>query len=558
MANSLLTGISGLRGHQKMLEVIGNNLANLNTTAFKSSRTIFSDLMYELQRGSTSAATGILGSVNALQIGTGSRVSLVDMNFSQGNLESTGQELDVAIDGGGFFVAMSADKTYFTRSGAFSLDEGGYLVDASTGNLIKRFGTLGEPDGVNPTFQTPGDDRMLVPIGTSIPGKISTEVSVSGNFASTSTGNVNQTLRTSIALRVGGAPADANTLLNNLDINELDYGTTTGERIVFGGSQSNGAAPVNTSMNVDGTTTVGQLLTALNAAYADTTFQIDSSGYITAVADVEGPSSLEVTLTDGPSNVGRSKFSDAAFVQTAEGKYADVFYRALEVFDERGVGHNLNLKFTKQDDNLSWNMEALIDPAEGMVLDGVVEGIRFNNDGSFQQVSGTGLGDIDITIQFNTVPSPQTMAMNFGSPGSFEGLTEIGSKSALSAISDGYEPGELASVQVDSDGTVFGLSSNGLMIPLGQLAIASFRNSDGLISVGNNYYEASLASGGAEIGSGLSGDRGAIRAGQLEGSNVDLALEFTRLIVAQRGFSANARTITVTDEVLEELTNIIR
>ncbi len=535
MANSLLTGISGLRGHQKMLEVIGNNLANLNTTAFKASRTIFSDLMYELQRGSTSAATGILGSVNALQIGTGSRVSLVDMNFSQGNLESTGQELDVAIDGNGFFVAMSADKTYFTRAGAFSLDENGYLVDAATGNLIKRFGTLGEPDGVNPSFQVPGDDRMVVPIGTSIPGKISTEISVSGNFASTSTGNVQQTLRTSIALNVGGNPATGATLLNNLDINTTDY--VAGDRIVFGGSKSNGGAPNPSSLTLSPTSTVNDLLNALNAAYNDTTFALDSSGYITATADVAGPSSLEVSLTDAPTNQGISEFSDAAFVQTAEGKYADVFYRALEVFDERGVGHNINLRFTKQDDNLSWNMEALIDPTEGVVLDGEVHGIRFNNDGSFQQVDGSGIGDIDITIQFNTVPSPQSMTMNFGSPGSFEGLTEIGSKSSLSAVSDGYEPGELASVQVDSDGTVFGLSSNGLMIPLGQLAIASFRNPDGLVSVGNNYYEASLASGGAEIGTGLSGDRGAIRAGQLEGSNVDLALEFTRLIIAQRGFS---------------------
>lgn len=556
MANSLLTGFSGLRGHQKMLEVIGNNLANLNTTAFKASRTIFSDLMYELQRGSTSAATGILGSVNALQIGTGSRVSLVDMNFSQGNLESTGQELDVAIDGNGFFVAMSADKTYFTRAGAFSLDENGYLVDAATGNLIKRFGTLGEPDGVNPSFQIPGDDRMLVPIGTSIPGKISTEISVSGTFASTSTGNVQQTLRTSIALNVGGNPATGATLLNNLDINTTNY--IAGDRIVFGGSKSNGGAPNPSSMTLSPTSTVSDLLNALNAAYNDTTFAMDSSGFITATANVAGSSSLEVSLTDAPTNQGISEFSDAAFVQTAEGKYADVFYRALEVFDERGVGHNINLKFTKQDDNLSWNMEALIDPTEGVVLDGEVHGIRFNNDGSFQQVDGSGIGDIDITIQFNTVPSPQSMTMNFGSPGSFEGLTEIGSKSSLSAVSDGYEPGELASVQVDSDGTVFGLSSNGLMIPLGQLAIASFRNPDGLVSVGNNYYEASLASGGAEIGTGLSGDRGAIRAGQLEGSNVDLALEFTRLIIAQRGFSANARTITVTDEVLKELTSIIR
>jgi flagellar hook protein FlgE len=96
------------------------------------------------------------------------------------------------------------------------------------------------------------------------------------------------------------------------------------------------------------------------------------------------------------------------------------------------------------------------------------------------------------------------------------------------------------------------------MIPLGQLAIAVFRNNDGLIAAGGNYFLASLASGGAEVGAALSGGRGALRAKQLEGSNVDMALEFTKLIVAQRGFSANARTITVADEVLKELTSVIR
>ena len=113
-------------------------------------------------------------------------------------------------------------------------------------------------------------------------------------------------------------------------------------------------------------------------------------------------------------------------------------------------------------------------------------------------------------------------------------------------------------MHIDTDGTVFGLTSNGLQIPLGQLAIATFRNVNGLLSTGGNYYQASLSSGNPEIGTALTGGRGALRSGQLEGSNVDLALEFTRLIIAQRGFSANARTVTVTDRVLEELTNIIR
>ena len=555
MANSLLTGISGLRGHQKMLEVIGNNLANLNTTAFKSSRALFSDLMYELQRGSTSASTGLLGSVTAVQIGTGSRISLVDLNFSQGNLESTGQDLDVAVDGSGFFVATSGEKTYYTRAGSFSIDESGYLVDASTGNLIKRFGTVGEPDGINPSFQTPGDDRMLIPKGTAIAGKITETISVSGNFPSTATGPVAQALRLSVPLTVGAVPAVGSTTLNSLSSIVDPY--IAGDRLIFGGTRSDGTPPVPAEFTVGPSTTIDNLLTALNTSYGDATFTMDALGFISVVAGTTGPSSLEVSIEDLPGNTGNFDFRTHNFITRAVGKNADSYYRAVEIFDERGVGHSLNLKFTKRLDT-HWDMEAIMDPTEGVALDNTVQEIVFNSDGSFQQVRGTGAADINLTFQFDNVPSPQTVSMYFGEPGSLEGLSEVGSRASLAATADGYEPGQLADVQIDSDGTIFGLTSNGLMLPLGQLAIASFRNVDGLISVGNNYYESSLASGEAVVGNALSGGRGAIRAGQLEGSNVDLALEFTRLIVAQRGFSANARTITVTDEVLKELTSIIR
>lgn len=555
MANSLLTGISGLRVHQKMLEVIGNNLANLNTTGFKSSRTLFQDMMYELQRGATSGGTAVLGSVNAVQIGTGASLSTVDMNFTQGNLDTTGKDYDLAIDGNGFFVASSGDQTLYTRAGAFSLDENGYLVDPASGNLIKRTGSVGEPDGINPAFQVPGDDRLLVPIGTSIPGKVSKTIDVAGKLSSLSTGPVAQTYRTSAPLLSGGIPATGATLLNNLDSNTVDYIAT--DRIIFGGILPDGSSPTPNSMSVGPTTTVNDLITAMQASFPGTTFALDINGHIT-VRDVDtGPSSLSISFFDGPTNTGLTNLSSHAFVETARGKNADSVFKTVEVFDERGVGHNVNLKFTKQT-NGTWDMEALIDPAEGIVLDGLVSGIEFKNDGSFQQVTGTTVGDIDLTFQFTTSPSPQTLTLNFGMPGSFEGLSELGNTNTVTAIADGFEPGELSGVQIDSDGTIFGLSSNGKMIPLGQLAIAVFRNNDGLIAAGGNYFVASLASGGAEVGAALSGGRGALRAKQLEGSNVDMALEFTKLIVAQRGFSANARTITVADEVLKELTSVIR
>jgi flagellar hook protein FlgE len=555
MANSLLTGISGLRGHQKMLEVVGNNLANLNTTAYKTSRTLFSDLMYEVQRGTSSSSSGLLGSVNSVQIGTGSRLSQVDLNFAQGNLESTGNDMDLAMDGGGFFVAASGERTFFTRAGAFSLDESGYLSDPSTGFLVRRFGPTGEPNGDLPAFQTPGDDRVYVPKGVSIPGQVSTQMELKGNLSSTSTGPVAQEVMTSTPLRAGNAPAQLSTLLSDLESNTVNY--VDGDTILISGRRVDGSNPTANSMVLTATSTVGDLIAALNSAFSGATVTLDGLGNIVGTADATGPSFLSMAFSDGPTNTGRSDFEEHEMILTQTGKFADTVFQSVEVFDESGAGHTLGLTLTKQADQ-SWTLVATTSPTEGTILDSLVEGISFQPDGSFAQVTGTGLGDPNITVQFRGQPSPQTISLHFGTPAEFDGLTALGQASRLQLTPDGFPPGELAEVQIDTDGKVFGLASNGLKIPLAQLAIASFRNPDGLVAVGNNYYTSSLASGNPDIGTALSGSRGALRAGQLEGSNVDLALEFTRLIIAQRGFSANARTITVTDEILQELTSIIR
>lgn len=555
MANSLLTGISGLRGHQKMLEVVGNNLANLNTTAYKTSRTLFSDLMYEVQRGTSSSSSGLLGSVNSVQIGTGSRLSQVDLNFAQGNLESTGNDLDLAMDGGGFFVASSGERTFFTRAGAFSLDESGYLSDPSTGFLVRRFGPTGEPNGDLPAFQTPGDDRVYVPKGVSIPGQVSTQMEIKGNLSSTSTGPVAQEVMTSTPLLSGGSPATLATMLSDLDTNTVNY--IAGDKILISGRRTDGSNPTVTELVLTPTSTVGDLVAALNSSFAGSTVTVDGLGNIVGTADATGPSFLSMSFSDGPTNTGRSDFEEHEMILTRTGKDADTVFQSVEVFDESGAGHTIGLTMTKQADQ-SWTLVASVSPTEGTILDSLVEGISFQPDGSFAQVTGSGVGDTNITVQFRGQPASQTINLRFGTPAQFDGLTALGQASRLQLTPDGFPPGELAEVQIDTDGKVFGLASNGLKIPLAQLAIASFRNPDGLVAIGNNYYTSSLASGNPDIGTALSGSRGALRAGQLEGSNVDLALEFTRLIIAQRGFSANARTITVTDEILQELTSIIR
>lgn len=540
-----------------MLEVIGNNLANVNTTAFKSARTLFSDLMYENHRGASSGTANVVGSINPIQVGTGSKVSSVDQNFQQGTLESTGQDLDVALEGNGFFVASNGQREVYTRNGAFTLDQDGYLEDSTTGFWIQRFGTVGEPDGDAPAFQVSGDRRIRIPFGASISGAVTQNISFSGRLGANATGPTSQLLQ-GAPLTVGNVAVTdpAATLINDLDSTESSYGS--GDSLEISGQLNNGGQ-ISGTFAVSNTTTVQDLMnfiqskfgTDATVSFADSAIQVEST--------MTGPQKMSLNIGDTAGNTsGKSNDNFKGLFSVLEpGRDATVLNNTMGIFDERGAEHTLDYTFLKQADG-TWTLTVEMDPTSGVVNDGVIEGIQFAADGSLAAITGTGDGDSNIEIQFANSNVARTINISLGTFGDVDGLAEIGSAAEAAYTNDGYGPGELESVEIDADGTLQGVASNGVKFSLAQLAVASFRNPDGLSSGGNNYYEQSLASGEPAISTALSGDRGAIRAEQLESSNVDLALEFTRLLVAQRGFSANARTITVTDEVLEELTNIIR
>jgi flagellar hook protein FlgE len=353
MANSLLTGISGLRGHQKMLEVVGNNLANLNTTSFKSSRVLFSDLMYELQRGASSSSSGLLGSVNAVQIGTGSRLSQVAKDFQQGNLEASGKPLDLAIDGSGFFVTKSGNNTYFTRAGTFSLDEQGFLSDPATGNLVQRFGTLGEPDGINPSFQTSGDTRMYIPLGASISGKATQSIALSGNLSSLAIGPVSQKLSSASAFKAGGVAATLTTRLTDLDGYTGTY--VAGDKIEINGQKKDGNSPDVTQLIIDpATTTLGDLIATLNTAFPESTVQLAADGKIVATDNTPGPSMTNIILRDNLGNSGSFTFDTHKFIKQDIGKDGDKVLRTAELFDASGAAHSAQSGVYQA---VGWNLE---------------------------------------------------------------------------------------------------------------------------------------------------------------------------------------------------------
>jgi flagellar hook protein FlgE len=239
---------------------------------------------------------------------------------------------------------------------------------------------------------------------------------------------------------------------------------------------------------------------------------------------------------------------------TTEGTGPDVVSTAMEVFDPAGVAHTLTLSYERQADG-SWTINPSLDSADGTVTSGPITGLRFADDGSPTGLSGV---DSTITLSFVGQSSAQTLELNLGTDGVFTGLTQFGAAGeVLVSTQNGYGVGQLASMEVDSDGSVMGLYSNGQQRTLGAIGIATFTNPEGLLQAGDNLFAESTNSGTAQISSGGSGRAGSVIGGALENSNIDTAEQFVNLIEAQRGFQANSRVITVENELMRDLTQIV-
>lgn len=545
MTISLLIGASGLLAHQQKLDVVANNIANINTTGFKSQNIQFSDLIYTDRSSAIGPSGTDSGGINPTQIGNGVQVAGVSQNFSQGVLGATGSEFDFAIDGDGFFV-VAGDQQQYTRDGSFSIDSNGFLVDPATGLHVQRIGAVGETADGGPGFQSAGDTRVNIPIGASVPGQPTTSTDFIGNLPASATPALTEVLTSSTPLTAAGAVATGATLLNDLDLNGTDY--TTGDTIEIIGTDINGAS-FSSSFQVGPTTTLAELTAAINGNLTGASVNISPEGNLLLTADSPGDALLSLQLANGATNVGSSQFEDAAFVVETDGKDPDAVDTTIQIFDSRGEPHSINVTFQKTEFN-RWQAE--FTPADDSVTldDNVISDIVFDEDGSFQAVSGIGNGDSNISFTIDTLSGSQEV--NFD----LDNLTHLATNFSATFDQDGFAPGTIVSVNVAADGTLAGVASNGQRLDVAQLAIARFSNNQGLESIGSNYYAQTANSGIPDIGSGQSNGRGVIRGGQLESSNVDVALEFTQLIIAQRGFSANARSITVATEILQELNNI--
>jgi flagellar hook protein FlgE len=338
--------------------------------------------------------------------------------------------------------------------------------------------------------------------------------------------------------------------LNDLTVNLSDY--ANGDVVQVAGTDVDGAPVVASFVYGTDGTTVGDLVGFLEARFAQSTVAFDAAtGEITVKADTTGAAELSLALTDGTGQAGRSSWASSFFAVTTNGSGPDKVTTSVEVFDSAGTAHVLTHVYERQEDG-SWNLTVSLPAEEGTVLAGSVTGITFNDDGSIETPTSA-----EIQVQFGTLGT-QTIELALGTSGQFDGLTQFGNPaSVVSDEQDGYGAGELASLEVDLDGQIQGFYTNGQTQVVGSFGVATFANDSGLEEVGDSYFRTTANSGARIFGAGQSGGAGKVIGGALEGSNVDTAEEFVHLIQAQRGFQANARVITVQDELLAEVVNVV-
>jgi flagellar hook protein FlgE len=649
MIRSLYAGVSGLNNHQVKLDVIGNNIANVNTYGFKGARVTFAETLAQ-QESAPYAPHGRFGGINPMEVGLGVKVSSIDNDFSQGNLLSTGIATDLAIQGEGFFVVTDGMRRFYTRAGGFQIDSNGNLV-AQGGQFFLQ-GKMADEDG-NIASGT-SIENVSLPFGQKEPAKASTSITYFCNlnadsdalqeihtsdsgystFASinssaainnlTVSSGVNDTIQIGLdgdspvtltidsgiyadaeALKdaintaignsslgggitafvdsesglirfrtvaigeghslsisggtmladlgitagaTGNSTVTSSTLVNDLFLGDSETEMVTGDTIDITGSEPDGT-PVSSLYTYSEGDTFGDLLAAINEAYAGATATIGSEGKIVLTDNFSGESSTVINL-NASSGVN---FLTPGFSTTLEGRDAGTHSTSINVYDSLGSAHTVEMIFTKAPEANTWNWETIIDGGLITPSSGSSGTVSFNNDGSLASFNGGPL--------IFTPPGGDAMSINLnpGNPGSFNGITQFDSPSTTIAISqDGYQMGNLENISIGPDGMISGSFSNGVVRTLGQLVLADFTNPTGLVKMGNNFFAESPNSGSAVIGLAQTNFNSSINAGYLEMSNVDLTREFTEMIVAQRGFQANARVIQTADMVLSEINTLKR
>lgn len=467
----------------------------------------------------TKTATGTAGSGNQFDLTTfAGRTVLVSLN---GQAQSS-VTFDTATFGAGPVNAS-------TVASAFTLAGLQVTADDPAGTI--RFDTVQLGDTASLKF----DDG---PNASGILGALGLDALLDTGAQSTATAATDLAQLTARVTPYSNSPPDGITISG-----------TNPDGTLFSDTFTYGPTPAG-----DGQT-IGDLLTFIQNRVTGATPELTPDGNIRLIADDPGEASMSLRISDATGNSGSSLWPEFQVAQDGTGP--DTAVTSIDVIDSQGRTHPVTMTFTRSEsDPTSWDLVASIDPNEGTINQGSIGQIRFNNNGSFSVIAG---GANTLQFTWNGISAAQTVGVNLGSSGQFDGIAMLGNSTTVAAIDqDGFTSGTLLSPGFNNQGELVGYYSNGQSRVLDQLRLTMFSNEGGLLKVGDTMWVESPNSGDAIATTAASAGAGTVRAGQLENSNVDIAREFVNLIEAQRGFQANSRVITTTDEILAELMNIVR
>ncbi len=457
MMRSLFSGVSGLKNHQTRMDVVGNNISNVNTYGFKTSRVTFQDMLSQTIAGAAKPEEN-KGGVNPKQIGLGMTIASIDRLFTQGSLQTTGNQTDLAISGDGFFVTAKGDKKYYTRAGNFTIDKDGTLVSPANGLRVQGWMATRNERGEKVVNTSGTVEDLIIPIYGKVEAKETSYIKYKCNLDS----------------KMPVLPPNATGAMR------ASAGVTT---------------------NIDVYDKLG------DPHRLTLTFWKTAPNQWTASAAVTG--SIGPVTLDVPAGASQP--------------------------DQANTSGRMNLRFSP----------------EGRLISAADEG----------SPDELNQGNISVNFKYRVAgdPTVRNISMDLGKAGLVEGITQYSSPSTTKAVEqNGFTMGYMEAYNIDDSGVITGVYSNGTKETVGQVGMAVFTNPGGLTAIGDNLFETSNNSGMPNIGAASEAGRGKIAAGTLEMSNVDLSEQFTDMIITQRGFQANSRTIVTSDQMLQELINLKR
>ena len=549
MMRSMYSAVSGLKTHQTRMDVIGNNIANVNTVAFKSSSVTFSDILYQTTSNASGAnATTGTGGVNAKQIGLGTTAAATKVSItSAGASETTGNPFDIRLtdkNSTNFFIVNNGSENVFTRSGSFYVDGSGNLCMSSTGYTVMGWQvdeTTGEIRKDTVSALRIMQEKNL----TSAP-EATTQATIAGVLDENDTDVKN----------------DAGRVMNLNFYDNLGYQYTAKFAIKSTGTDGKYTVELTSvldsnNQNITANLTKKQMSQLFGNYNADATlgqyglskdYEYKNSKYVRKADNkefvVDTTDSTLFKATDGSGAIASITEIFSGITTTIANNIKNNTNNYKVAFDAQTGHATLTGEQTSYDlefDTSSGKFKSIGGENPSVMLNmGALSSGLINNNGNFQ----------NITVDFS-------QCLNYENGGKSTIGADAGATDGKTG--KGRKLGAMTGISIDTSGRIYGTYDNGNTELLGQIAVAQFSNASGLEKVGESCYRTTLNSGEFDgIGVEISADGSSMTTGELEMSNVDLSSEFTSMITTQRGFQANSRVITTSDTLLEELVNLKR